>query len=63
MKKLTIQSAIQEMKTISLKRNNSKGYTQGLNAKEYNRLNSLHSFLISTTEGLEAIYSEGILTK
>jgi len=63
MKNLTIKSAIQEMKTISLKRNNSKGYTQGLNTEDYNRLNSLHAFLVSSAEGLEAIYSEGILTK
>ena len=61
--KMTITIAIKEMKVLDLKRNVSKGYMQGLNIKEYDRINSLHSFLVSTKEGLDALYSNNLLTK
>ena len=60
---MTISIAIKEMKVLDLKRNVSKGYMQGLNIKEYDRINSLHSFLVSTKEGLDALYLNNLLTK
>jgi hypothetical protein len=60
---LTIESAVNEIKVLNSKRQPLKGYMQGLTAKEYSRINSLHSFLVSTKEGLDALYSNGILTK
>jgi hypothetical protein len=61
--KMTITIAIKEMKVLNLKRNVNKGYMQGLNIKEYDRINSLHSFLVSTKEGLDALYLNNLLTK
>tara|TARA_R110000744_G_scaffold273773_1_gene386993 strand:+ start:383 stop:565 length:183 start_codon:yes stop_codon:yes gene_type:complete len=60
---MTITTAINEMKKLNLKLNVSKGYMQGLNIKEYDRINSLHSFLVSTKDGLDALYSNNLLTK
>mgnify|MGYP003630357116 CR=1 FL=1 len=60
---MTIAIAIKEMKELDSKINLSKGYMQGLNIKEYNRINSLHSFLVSTKEGLNALYLNSLLTK
>ena len=60
---MTINKAINEVKVLSSKIDVSKGYMQGLNLKQYDRINSLHSFLVSTTEGLESLYSNGLLTK
>jgi len=60
---MTITTAINEIKELNSKIDVSKGYMQGLNLKQYDRINSLHSFLVSTPEGLELLYSNGILTK
>jgi len=60
---MTITTAINEMKKLNLKLDVSKGYMQGLNIKEYDRINSLHSFLVSTKDGLYALYSNNLLTK
>jgi len=60
---MTITTAINEMKKLNLKLNVSKGYMQGLNIKEYDRINSLHSFLVSTKDGLDSLYSNNLLTK
>jgi hypothetical protein len=60
---MTIAIAIKEIKVLNSKINLSKGYMQGLNIKEYNRINSLHSFLVSTKEGLDTLYLNGLLTK
>tara|TARA_R110002049_G_scaffold277509_1_gene456018 strand:- start:14 stop:196 length:183 start_codon:yes stop_codon:yes gene_type:complete len=60
---MTITTAINEMKKLNLKLNVSKGYMQGLNIKEYDRINSLHSFLVSTKDGLDALYSNNLLIK
>jgi|14BtaG_2_1085337.scaffolds.fasta_scaffold240948_2 hypothetical protein len=42
---------LNEFKALKLKCKPSKGYMQGLNSKEYHRINSLHSFLLSTLKG------------
>jgi len=42
---------LNEFKTLKSKRNPVKGFMQGLNLKEYYRIISLHSFLLSTLEG------------
>tara|TARA_R110000782_G_C14579784_1_gene388388 strand:- start:337 stop:513 length:177 start_codon:yes stop_codon:yes gene_type:complete len=47
----TFQNRLQEFKTLNLKRDFQKGYTQGLSNDDYNRLNSLHAFLLSSEEG------------
>ena len=42
---------LKEFKILNSKRNMSKGHMQGLDLKEYNRINSLHSFLMSSEKG------------
>jgi hypothetical protein len=41
---------LEEFKTLNSKRNFAKGHTQGLTEKEYQRLNSLHSFFMSSED-------------
>tara|TARA_R110000803_G_scaffold38314_2_gene82729 strand:- start:412 stop:588 length:177 start_codon:yes stop_codon:yes gene_type:complete len=45
------KTRLEEFKVLNTKRNPSKGYMQGLNLKDYDRINSLHSFLMSSEEG------------
>ena len=47
----TFNIRLEEFKAINSKRNFQKGYIKGLNNDEYNRLNSLHAFLLSSDEG------------
>ncbi len=48
---------LEEFKTLNSKRDLSKGYMQGLTLNEYNRINSLHAFLLSTEQGKKEIKS------
>jgi hypothetical protein len=41
---------LEEFKTINSKRKPTQGHLQGLTEKEYQRLNSLHSFFMSSED-------------
>jgi hypothetical protein len=47
----TYNARLQEFKTLNNKVDFSKGYTAGLSNEDYNRLNSLHAFLLSSEAG------------
>jgi hypothetical protein len=44
---------LKEYKDLHSKREVSKGHMQGLTPKEYNRINSLHSYFMGLFETLE----------
>ena len=60
---MVITTAIKEMQVLNSKIDVSKGFMQGLTLKQYDRINSLHGFLVSTPEGLKSLYSNGLLKK
>lgn len=45
------KTRLEEFKTLKAKCNPAKGHMQGLTPKEYSRINSLHSFLMSSEKG------------
>jgi hypothetical protein len=47
----TYTNRLNEFKALNAKRNIAKGYMQGLTLEQYNRLNSLHAYLMSSEEG------------
>ena len=51
----TFDIRLKEFKLLNSKRNFTKGYTQGLSNNDYNRLNSLHAFLLSSDEGKDEL--------
>jgi hypothetical protein len=48
LKEMTINERKSEYKTLILKLNPSKGYMQGLNLREYNRINTFHAEFTAT---------------
>ena len=45
------KTRVEEFKVLKAKCNPSKGYMQGLTLQEYDRINSLHAFLMSSKQG------------
>lgn len=51
----TFQERSEEFINLNNKRDFTKGFQQGLSNEDYDRINSLHSFLLSSEEGIKVL--------